>query len=65
MNKLLKILAFAIGYFVVMIIPVACVSVEEPDSEPDYDVTGKTYVNSYFNTANGAHEAGTIILEIQ
>lgn len=65
MNNLLKILAFAIGYLVLMIIPVACVSVEEPDSEPDYDVTGKTYVNSYFNTKDGAHEAGTIILDFQ
>lgn len=66
MNNLLKILAFAIGYFVVMIIPVACSSEEEPNPEQqDYDVTGKTYVNSYFNNVDGAHEAGTVILDFK
>ena len=65
MNKLLKILAFAIGFCVVTIIPVACESEEEPDPLQDFSIPGKVFVNSYFNSANGAHEAGSEILEFK
>ncbi len=65
MNNLLKVLASAIGFFVMMIIPVACDSENETDSTPDFTITGKVFVNSYFNDADGSHEAGTEILEFK
>ena len=65
MNNLLKVLASAIGFFVMMIIPVACDSENEKDSTPDFTITGKVFVNSYFNDADGSHEAGTEILEFK
>lgn len=65
MNNLLKVLALAIGFFVMMIIPVACDSENETDSTPDFTITGKVFVNSYFNDADGSHEAGTEILEFK
>ena len=63
MNNLLKILASAIGFFVFMIVPVACGSEEEPESTSDFTFPGKVFVNSYFNNADGSHEAGSEILE--
>ncbi len=65
MNNLLKVLAFAIGFFVMMIIPVSCDSDEATDPTPDFTITGKVFINSYFNDADGAHEAGTEILEFK
>lgn len=63
MNNLLKILASAIGFFILMIIPVACESEEETDPTQDFTITGKIFVNSYFNEEEDVHEAGTEILE--
>lgn len=65
MNNLLKVLASAIGFFVMMIIPVSCDSDEATDPTPDFTITGKVFINSYFNDADGAHEAGTEILEFK
>ena len=65
MNNLLKILAWAIGFYVMAIIPVACESVDDSDAKHDYTIPGKVFVNSYFNNADGAHEAGSEILEFK
>lgn len=65
MNKLLKILAWAIGFYIVAIIPVACESVDDSESNLDYTIPGKTFVNSYFHNTDGAHEAGSEILEFK
>lgn len=65
MNNLLKVLASAIGIFVMMIIPVACDNEEDPDSAPDFTITGKIFVNFYFYEAEDVHEAGTEILEFK
>lgn len=47
------------------IIPVACESVDDSDAKHDYTIPGKVFVNSYFNNAYGAHEAGSEILEFK
>ena len=65
MNNLLKVLASAIGIFVMMIIPVACDNEEDPDSALDFTITGKVFVNSYFYEAEDVHEAGTEMLEFK
>ena len=65
MNKLLKILAWAIGFYIVTIIPVACESEEETDPLQDFSILGKVFVNSYFYTDDDAHEAGTEVLEFK
>lgn len=65
MNNLLKVLALAIGFLVMTIIPVACDKDEDPVSKQDFSIVGKVFVNSYFNDADGSHEAGTEILEFK
>lgn len=65
MNNLLKILAWAIGLFVMAIIPVACESVEDTESNLDYTIPGKVFVNSYFHNTDGSHEAGSEILDFK
>lgn len=65
MNNLLKVLALAIGFLVMTIIPVACDKDEDSVSKQDFSIVGKVFVNSYFNDADGSHEAGTEILEFK
>ncbi len=65
MNNLLKVLALAIGFLVMTIIPVACDKDEDPVSKQDFSIVGKVFVNSYFNDADESHEAGTEILEFK
>lgn len=65
MNNLLKVLALAIGFLVMTIIPVACDKDEDSVSKQDFSIVGKVFVNSYFNDVDGAHEAGTEILDFK
>lgn len=66
MNNLLKGLASAFGFFVAALIPVACSSVEDDkEPEPDFDIKGKVFVNSYEEEDKDVHVAGTEILEFK
>lgn len=64
MNNLLKALALIAGLFVAITIPVACDDDVEHASK-QYDLTGKVFVNSYYNEGEDYHEAGTEILEFK
>ncbi len=65
MNKLLNVLASAVGCLVAAMFTVACSSEDDQVMKFDFDIKGKVFVNSYFETENGIHEAGTEILEFK
>ncbi len=68
MNKLQKILVAAVSLLSLTVIPVACTEEDETKTETplvNFNVKGKNFVSSYFNSENGEHDAGTDLLEFK
>ncbi len=65
MNKLLNVLASAVGCLVAAMFTVACSSEDDQVMKFDFDIKGKVFVHSYEDESAEAHVAGTEILEFK